>query len=117
MKNAISMKNMEFKKIYKNGKSLANNLLILYTFKSDLNGINKLGICASKTVGNSVIRHRATRLIREAYRKLEDNISKDYYIVVIARKSIVGTKEMDVEKALYNLLKRAKLLENSNNTL
>ena len=110
MKNAISMKNIEFKKMYKTNKSIANNLLILYTLKCDLNDKNKLGICASKTVGNSVIRHRATRLIREAYRTLEDDIKLNNSIVIVARKSILYCKEQEVQAALYNLLKRSNLL-------
>lgn len=110
MKNAISMKNIEFKKMYKTNKSIANNLLILYTLKCDLNDKNKLGICASKTVGNSVIRHRATRLIREAYRTLEDDIKLNNSIVIVARKSILNCNEQEVQAALYNLLKRANLL-------
>lgn len=110
MKNALSMNNREFQKVYKTNKSLANNLLILYTFKGELNDKNKLGICASKTVGNSVIRHRSVRLIREAYRHLEDKISTNNWIVIVARKAIIGEKEQNVEKALYNLLKRSDLL-------
>ncbi|MCQ2978955.1 MAG: ribonuclease P protein component [Clostridia bacterium] len=115
MKSAISMKNHEFNKVYKTKKSVANNLLILYTLKDDFNGINKLGICASKTVGNSIVRHRSCRLIREAYRHLEDRIKKDHYVVVVARSTIKNVKEQEVEKALYHLLKKSNMLIEENN--
>lgn len=113
MKNAISMKNHEFQKVYKSAKSIANNLLILYTKPCNLDNINKLGVCASKTVGNSIARHRACRLMREAYRHLEDKIKLNNYIIVIARPNITKVKEMEVEKALYHLLKKSDLLNNS----
>jgi len=110
MKNTISIKNIEFKKIYKKGKSVANNLLILYTLESDDNTVRRLGICSSKKIGNSVIRHRSTRLIRESYRHMESNIKQGYYVVVIARKNIIGKKCMEVESALNHLLRKADLL-------
>ena len=112
MKNTVSMKNFEFKKVYKNSKSVANNLLILYTLEGAHITENKLGICASKTVGNSIIRHRATRLIRESYRLMEDKIKPNVYIVVIARKNIIDKNCMEVKSALYHLLKKADLLVN-----
>ena len=116
MKNAVSMKNHEFKKVYKSTKSIANNLLILYTLESNLEGANKLGVLCSKTCGNSIVRHRACRLMREAYRHLEDKIKLNHYIIIVARPGIVSSKEMDVEKALYHLLKKSNMLTTSNNT-
>ena len=110
MKNTISLKNKEFKKVYKSGKSVANHLLILYTLDDTSLLSNKLGICASKAVGNSIERHRATRLIREAYRLNEDKIKANKYIVVIARKNILEKKYNDVEGALIHLLKKMNLL-------
>lgn len=112
MKNTVSLKNTEFKKVYKNGKSVANNLLILYTLEYVENNSNKLGICASKNVGNSVIRHRATRLIRESYRLLESQIKSGKIIIVIARKNIIDKNCMEVKSALYHLLKKSDLLNN-----
>lgn len=111
MKNTSSMKNFEFRNVYKNGKSVANNLLILYTLESaQVN--NKLGICASKTVGNSVFRHRATRLIRESYRLMESKIKTGRYIVIVARKNINEKNCMEVKSALCHLLKKSDLLIN-----
>jgi RNase P protein component len=46
---------------------------------------NRLGISVSKKVGNSVVRHRVTRLIREIYRLNETIFKTGLDIVVIAR--------------------------------
>ena len=103
MKHSESLKkNMDFQNVYKNGKSYANKYLVMYILKNDLNR-NRIGISVSKKVGNSVIRHRITRLIRESYRLQEDMFNSSLDIVVIARSSAreVGYKE--IESALLHL--------------
>ena len=95
-------KNSEFQNVYANGKSYANKYLVMYVLKNDLNR-NRIGISVSKKVGNSVIRHRITRLIRESYRLQEDVFNSSLDIVVIARSAAreVGYKE--IESALLHL--------------
>lgn len=63
-------KNTDFRKVYKNGASYANRFLVMYILPNDTDR-NRLGISVSKKVGNSVVRHRLTRLIRESYRLQE----------------------------------------------
>ena len=54
----------DFQRVYKRGRSYANKYLIMYVLKQDVQE-NRIGISVSKKVGNSVVRHRITRLIRE----------------------------------------------------
>ena len=103
MKHSESLKkNMDFQNVYKNGKSYANKYLVMYVLKNELNK-NRIGISVSKKVGNSVIRHRITRLVRESYRLQEDVFNSSLDIVVIARGTAreVGYKE--IESALLHL--------------
>lgn len=103
MKNSISLKkNSDFKNVYNNGKSLANKYLVMYILENGLKE-NRLGISVSKKVGNSVIRHHLTRLIRESYRVEEDRFSIGYDIVVIARVSAKDISFHDVRKSLIHL--------------
>ncbi|MFR4318532.1 MAG: ribonuclease P protein component [Eubacterium sp.] len=68
MKEYTSLKkNIDFQKVYRNGKSKANKYLVMYVLPNNLS-INRLGITVSKKVGNSVVRHHLTRLVRESYR-------------------------------------------------
>ena len=103
MKQSESLKkNIEFQNVYKNGKSYANKYFVMYVLKNELNK-NRIGISVSKKVGNSVIRHRITRLVRESYRLQEEMFNSGLDIVVIARGTAreVGYKE--IESALIHL--------------
>ena len=95
-------KNRDFQNVYNNGKSYANKYLVMYILENNLNK-NRIGISVSKKVGNSVIRHHITRLIRESYRLQEDVFNSSLDIVVIARSNAreVGYKE--IESALLHL--------------
>ena len=103
------MKNKDFQVVYKNGKSYANKYLVMYLLNNNKEE-NRLGISVSKKVGNSVVRHRVTRLIREAYRLNKEKFLNGYDIVVIARSSANGKTYQEIESALLHLGKH--LLEN-----
>ena len=77
-------KSKDFQKVYNKGNSYANRLLVMYVLENHTDK-NRLGISVSKKVGNSVIRHHLTRLIREGYRLQEDMFNSGLDIVVIAR--------------------------------
>ena len=59
--------NQEFKKVYSNKRSFANKNLIMYVSENGTD-TKRLGVSVSKKVGNSIVRHRLARLIREAFR-------------------------------------------------
>ena len=78
------MKNKDFQIIYKEGKSYANKYLVMYIRENNTDQ-NRLGISVSKKVGNSIVRHRLTRLIRESYRLQEEHFKveeRTFYIMV-----------------------------------
>lgn len=108
-------KNIEFRIVYKRGKSIANDLLVLYVYKnrrnrdSNENVYNKVGISVSKKVGNSVVRSRIKRLITESYRLKEANINKGYDFIFVARSKSKDKSYHDIDKSINNLLKRAGL--------
>ena len=95
-------KTYDFQNVYKNGKSYANRYLVMYVLKRNSSG-NRIGISVSKKVGNSVIRHRVKRLIRESYRVNEDMFLLNYDIVVIARASTKNLPYYKMEEALIHL--------------
>ncbi len=94
--------NREFQNVYNNGKSLANKYLVMYVMKNDYVD-NRIGISVSKKVGNSVVRHRIIRLIRESYRLNSSLFENGYDIVIIARVSAKGRSYNDICSALIHL--------------
>ena len=95
-------KNQDFQKVYKNGTSKANRYLVMYVLPNQ-HMKNRLGISVSKKVGNSVVRHRLTRLIRESYRLHEAEFDDSLDIVVVARPLAKDRSYQEIESALMHL--------------
>lgn len=95
-------KNRDFQNVYKQGKSYANKYLVMYVLENQTER-NRIGISVSKKVGNSVIRHHVTRLIRESYRLQEDMFNSGLDIVIIARASARDVGYYKIESALMHL--------------
>ena len=95
-------KNKDFQNVYKNGTSYANRYFVMYILENHTEQ-NRLGISVSKKVGNSVIRHHITRLIREAYRLQEEMFNSGLDIVVIARVAAKKVTYEETYKALQHL--------------
>lgn len=103
-------KNRDFQNVYQNGRSYANKYLVMYVLKNNL-GSNRVGISVSKKVGNSVVRHRLTRLIREVYRLHEDMFNSGLDIVVLARVNAKSILYTDMESAVLHLAKLHKIMK------
>lgn len=111
MKFSESLKrNSDFQKVYKDGRSYANRYLVMYVMENQTDR-NRFGISVSKKVGNSVVRHRVTRLIRESYRLQEDMFNSGLDMVVIARKSAKDKTCQEIESALLHLGKLHGILK------
>lgn len=104
-------KNSEFQYIYKNGTSYANRLLVMYVVKSGEEG-NRIGISVSKKVGNSVVRHRFVRLVRESFRLNKDILKNNIDIVVVARAAAKDKKFDKIESAFLHLCGLHNILKN-----
>ena len=108
-------KNKDFKNCYDNGRSWANRELVLYVCGNGT-ADNRLGISVSKKVGNSVIRHRIKRLIRENYRLHEDGFNSGLDLAVIARMSAADADYDRIGRALLHLARKAGIYENHGKT-
>lgn len=107
-------KNNEFQQVYKRGTSLANRYLVMYVKDNGLE-INRVGISVSKKVGNSVVRHRVKRLIRESYRLQEERFHRGLDVVIIARVSAKDCGYDKIDSAVHHLAKLHHITESDNN--
>lgn len=111
MRYSVSLrKNEEFKEVYKNGRYAVEKDLILHVKKNEL-GINRIGISVSKKTGNSVVRHRIKRLVKEAYRLNEEKFICGYDLVFSARKDTKDRTYLSIESVIFRLAKRAGILK------
>ena len=108
-------KNKDFQTVYRQGKSYANKYLVLYIMENQTEK-NRIGISVSKKVGNRVVRHHLTRLIRESYRLQEECFQRGYDLVVIARQSAKDVTYKEMESALIHLGKLHKIYKTVQNT-
>lgn len=95
-------KNSEFQKVYKSGKSKVNRYLVMIVVKRE-SGPNRYGFSVSKKVGNSVVRHRVTRLLRESVRKHDAQLLTGYNIVIVARNTAKDRNFEEIDSALCHL--------------
>ncbi len=104
-------KSQEFQRVYRQGSSVSDKYLVLYVRRNE-GERNRLGISVSRKVGNSVVRHRVKRLIKENYRLKENSICQGIDLVVIARAQGAEADFYQIRDSLLKLAKRQKILKN-----
>ncbi len=103
-------KNKDFQKVYRKGKSYANRFLVMYVLENNTD-FNRFGISVSKKVGNSVVRHHLTRLLRESYRLEEENFRSGLDMVVIVRNTAGSATYHELRSALMHLSNLHKIVK------
>lgn len=98
----------EFRRVWSTGRSWAHALFVLWALPNDLDYV-RVGITASRKVGNAVARNRARRLLREAGRHCYPHIAKGWDLILVARPTLIKGKEPQVESALRSMLSLAGL--------
>lgn len=101
--------NRDFKNVYNRKKSFANKYLIMYIKENGTDTL-RLGVSVSKKVGNSIVRHRLARLIREAFRLNNDNVKRGLDIVVVARAGLKEKRYKETESAMLHLMKHLDII-------
>ncbi len=72
----------------------------------------RLGIVTGRRIGGSVVRSRARRMMREAFRLFQHQIEPGVDIILVARASLVGRPLTGVSKDLLRCLREAGLWMN-----
>lgn len=95
----------DFLRVQKEGTNRRAKHFILLTTGDNQERTPRLGITASKKVGNAVARNRVKRQIREWFRRTPKELLGPTDRVVIARKGAIGLPAKEVAKELRSLIK------------
>ena len=101
-------RNSEFSRVYTRGKNYVTPQLVMYVLKKK-SGRTRVGLTATKKVGNAVKRNRARRVMRVAIAEHLDYDIGKYDLVFVARSSTPRLKSQQVSKAVAKLFKMAGL--------
>ena len=100
--------------MYRQGRSVANRHLVLYTFPTGETEPARLGLSVSRKVGGAVDRNRVKRLLREAFAQHEAGVACGQDLVIVARPEVRDLAEREglegVAAALGELLAKAGLV-------
>ena len=108
-KNKRILKKKDFKRLSEQGKKVLTQYFIAIVTKGAENN-NRIGITASKKVGNAPERNRIKRLIREYFRHRQENNPETKDINIIARKDIVSLSNKEIFKELDKLFNKISAL-------
>ncbi len=104
-KNRRILKRKDFIRLSKQGKKVLTNYFIAVVTKGAEDN-NRIGITASKKVGNAPERNRIKRLIREYFRHRQENHTETKDINIIARKGIISLSNKEINKELETLFNK-----------
>ena len=100
----------DFSRVRQEGQRSIYGCLIANWRKLPPESTHRLGLVTSGKIGNAVVRNRARRLLREAFRRHQHDLTQPVDLVLVARNSIVGKGYAEVEKDFLTILRKAGLL-------
>lgn len=103
----------EFERVYRQGRSVSNRHLVLYSFPNESAAPPRLGLSVSRKVGGAVERNRVKRLLRQAFAVAEPTLGEGHDLVVVARPEAGELARREglagIDGSLNELLARAGL--------
>lgn len=115
-------KNHSFKKInrlkskkgfqlaFTKGRTFVDGLAVFYLLARDENEF-KIGFAVGRKIGCAAVRNRMKRLMREVYRKHQNELKKGCYLIWMGRSRLARADYKTYERVFLRLARRAGLLK------
>ena len=95
-----------FRRVYEQGRKVQFRYFTAFILAKQDNGA-RIGITATRKIGNAVQRNRARRLVREAFRKNKWLAPNGVDIVINVKRPLVEARYCDLEVEFITFLQRA----------
>jgi ribonuclease P protein component len=94
----------DFQRVYNQGKKRVSSSFILYSYIEEDRPFRRLGITASRKVGNAVVRNRCKRILREIFRQHKTLFPQGADLVVVVRRTMAGKRYNEVLEEFCRVL-------------
>lgn len=95
---------LEFQRVYERGRKVHGRVLTMFILPNGLE-VSRLGVSATRKLGNAVKRNLAKRRLREIFRRCPPEAPCD--VVIVPRRGFFEAGFLDVHREYESLLRRS----------
>jgi ribonuclease P protein component len=103
----------DFIRLRQAGERLVTGCLIANWQRLPAEAASRLGVITAGKIGCAVVRSRARRLLREAFRLHQHDLAAPVDLVLVARPSIAGRGFAEVERDFLSTMRKGRLLKSA----
>lgn len=103
-------KSFEFERVKAKGCIHKADAFFVQAHRNPSTNIPRLGIIATRRLGNAVTRNRMKRILREVFRKNSEEIIPEAEIIILPRKKMCNLEFSQIEIKFKESLKKLSLL-------
>lgn len=100
---------IDIRRVLSEGRRLSGDRITVSVLPGEVE--TRVGFASSRSVGGAVVRNRARRVMREAWRALGSRARGGHWVMVTARPGIAGAGTADVVRDLEALLTASGVIE------
>ena len=101
------LKRADFRAVYDGGVRVGSRLVAIFALAAAPERPARVGLTVTRKIGNSVVRNRCKRLLREAVRKHWHVLPAGLDIVLHARHGLPAAQAREVENEIARMLPKA----------